>query len=350
MALGAAAGILLGLTLGGLCHWNARSAGREAAKRQEARTAQAGSHEHGHRPTDHHRRSGVPRLQPQRRLPGDAALPAEKKDATPPPPDVDPEPSGATLIVRNLAAGRDTTFGNVSEYAWQDLPKQGRLLALAISAEDKTGNGVQLFDPESGSLRVLDSSSSSYTGLAWRKKSTDLAVLKSKADDKHDGPAQIALAWGHLGESKEASEPTTLRDRSFLRACGRSRTGVRHGPTTVPSCSWESASGPKAAERRAMRRRTRTRKSPSVDVWHWKDTDVLPKQKLSAKNDRQRNLLAAWHIEGGQLVQLARGEREQVRPLKNQKLAWAAGLVGICDGPQHRALSGRSLCGRSCHR
>ena len=27
---------------------------------------------------------------------------------------------GATLIVRDLASGRDTTFGNVSEFAWQD--------------------------------------------------------------------------------------------------------------------------------------------------------------------------------------------------------------------------------------
>jgi hypothetical protein len=47
------------------------------------------------------------------------------------------------LIVRQLAGGSDTTFGNVSEYAWQDLPRSGRLLALVISAEDKTGNGAQ---------------------------------------------------------------------------------------------------------------------------------------------------------------------------------------------------------------
>ncbi|MGH9767094.1 MAG: alpha/beta hydrolase family protein, partial [Blastocatellia bacterium] len=57
---------------------------------------------------------------------------------------------GVTLIVRHLASGRDTTFGNVAEFVWQDLPQRGRLLAMTISAEDKTGNGVQLFDPETG--------------------------------------------------------------------------------------------------------------------------------------------------------------------------------------------------------
>ena len=75
----------------------------------------------------------------------------------------------------------------MSEYAWQNLPKQGRLLAIAISVEDKTGNGVQLFDPRAGALRVLDSSSAVYQGLTWRKKSADLVVLKEWTDEAHEG-------------------------------------------------------------------------------------------------------------------------------------------------------------------
>ncbi|PYS59482.1 MAG: S9 family peptidase, partial [Acidobacteria bacterium] len=124
----------------------------------------------------------------ERKEPPDAAASADGEDT----------PPGATLIVRHLASGRDMTFGNVAEFAWQD---KGKLLAITISAEDKTGNGVQLFDPETGALRVLDSSSSIYNGLAWRKDSADLAVLRSKTDDRHDGPTQIALAWTHLMDS-----------------------------------------------------------------------------------------------------------------------------------------------------
>src|SRR5262249_35757348 len=37
---------------------------------------------------------------------------------------------GATLVVRDLATGRDTTFGNVAEFAWQSA---GELLAMTIS-------------------------------------------------------------------------------------------------------------------------------------------------------------------------------------------------------------------------
>ena len=93
--------------------------------------------------------------------------PVEKKD---PPPataanDGSPAP-GTTLVVRDLVTGRDTTFGNVSEFAWQD---KGPLLALTINADDKVGNGVQVFDPATSALRVLDSASAGYVGLTWRK-------------------------------------------------------------------------------------------------------------------------------------------------------------------------------------
>src|SRR5262249_22144219 len=124
----------------------------------------------------------------------------EKKPGDQAPADGD-EPKGATLVVRQLATGRDTTFGNVAELAWQE---KGRRLAITIATEDKTGNGIQLFDPESGALRVLDSSSSTYSGLAWRKDASDLAVLRSKRDEAHDGPTHVALAWTRLGESAEA--------------------------------------------------------------------------------------------------------------------------------------------------
>ncbi len=53
---------------------------------------------------------------------------------------------GATLILRQLATGRDTAFGNVSEFAWQDWKHRGNLLAMAISTGEKTGNAIQLFD------------------------------------------------------------------------------------------------------------------------------------------------------------------------------------------------------------
>ncbi len=234
----------------------------------------------------------------------------------------DETPAGATLIVHNLATGRDTTFGNVSDWAWQDLPEHGRLLALAISAEDKTGNGVQVFDPETGSLRVLDSSAAVYSELAWRRKSADLAVLKSKTDEQHDGPAQIVLAWVHLSESTEKSfvyDPT--KDSKFP---AQKRTVAYRHPSWSEDgevlffgiAKWDSKLPKGDKEKEAD-------EQPAVDVWHWRDTIVLPKQKIDAKRDREKNTLAAWRLDQPGIVQLGHSLTEQVTPLKHQKVAYA---------------------------
>jgi dipeptidyl aminopeptidase/acylaminoacyl peptidase len=246
------------------------------------------------------------------------------------------ETPGATLIVRQLATGRDTTFGNVSEFAWQDLPTRGHLLAIAISAEDKTGNGVQLFDPQTASLRVLDSSSTTYSGLAWRKDSADLAVLRAKTDERHDGPTQVALAWTHLGESSEARHvydpgndakfPQGLRTVNFRKPSWSDDgaivfLGVARWDEKPPETKQPSAPGGNSPDRAAAAGDADD-EPPAVDVWHSRDIEVMPRQKISARADRQKNMLAAWHVEPGRLVQLAKDLNEQVTPLKHQKLAF----------------------------
>jgi dipeptidyl aminopeptidase/acylaminoacyl peptidase len=267
----------------------------------------------------------------------------EKKDAPPADgaaaPDADETPQGATLIVRHLATLRDTTLGNVAEFAWQD---KGRLLAVTISAEDKAGNGVQLFDPDSSALRVLDSSSSIYSALAWRKEAADLAVLKSKSDDRHDGPTHIALAWTHLTEPSEATRtydptadhafPPGMRTVAFRKPSWSDEGAVvflgvakwTEKPVLPRKAAATAAGGNGNGQGEEKPAAVDEDEPAGVDVWHSHDVDVMPKQKLNARNDRQRNLLAAWHLEAGRFVQLGKDLAEQVTPLKHQKLAYAA--------------------------
>jgi dipeptidyl aminopeptidase/acylaminoacyl peptidase len=61
-----------------------------------------------------------------------------------------------------------------------------------------------------------------------------------------------------------------------------------------------------------------------VDVWHWRDVDVMPRQKISAKTERERNMLAAWQFESGRLVQLGKERTELVTPVKHQRFAYLA--------------------------
>jgi dipeptidyl aminopeptidase/acylaminoacyl peptidase len=230
----------------------------------------------------------------------------------------DENPAGASLILRNLATGRDTALANTSEYAWQDSAKTGHLLAVATSSEDKSGNGVQIFDTATGTLRTLDSSAFLYSGLTWRKDSADLAALRSKTDDKHEGPTQIALSWTHLGEASEASHRYE-GDADFP-------AGMRIVSSRKPAWSADGADvflGIAVWDDKAPATKKDAEEQPAVDVWHWRDTDVMPKQKKAAAQDRRRNMLAVWHIEQNRFVRLSEDLTGQVTPLKHQKLAYA---------------------------
>ncbi|HJR61833.1 MAG TPA: prolyl oligopeptidase family serine peptidase [Vicinamibacterales bacterium] len=276
------------------------------------------------------------RYAPERAPGGGATPPAPAGPPAPQPPADEPAPAGVTIIVRELDSGRDTSFGNVAEFAWPSVTEPaklaGRLLAFTISTDDKTGNGIHLYDAASGAHRVLDSSSSVYSGLGWRRDADDLVVLRSQGDDTRDGSTQVALAWtGVAGRSPKShtldpvkAVPAGMRTVSFRRPSwsddGRSVfLGVAEWAAKPPAEKKPDPSGEAPAPAPAPADET-----PTVDIWHAKDVDVMPRQKISARADRQRNLLAAWDLGSGGLVQLAKTSAELVAPIRRQRLAYAA--------------------------
>jgi len=50
----------------------------------------------------------------------------------------------------------------------------------------------------------------------------------------------------------------------------------------------------------------------------------MPKQKIGARSDRQKNMLAAWQLGNDRLVQLGKELTEQVTPVRRQQLAYTA--------------------------
>jgi dienelactone hydrolase len=233
---------------------------------------------------------------------------------------MDPEDTpGVTAVIRDLATGRDTTFGNVADASWQT---KGPLLALAIAAEERAGNGVQIYDPSSGTLRVLDSAPARYLGLGWRKDADDLVVLKSKADSARDGATYDVLAWTGVGTPAERrrhydpSADTTLGGSRRVVAFRRPAWSDDGRTIFLGVGPWAEKAAKKDKDGDAG-------DAPTVDVWHPRDVDVMPKQKVGASRDRQRSLLAAWGIDKPSLVLLGLDYHEQVTPLKAKNLAYA---------------------------
>jgi dienelactone hydrolase len=223
---------------------------------------------------------------------------------------------GSPLVVRNLASGIDMTFSNVTEYAWQS---KGPILAFAFGVDGRRDNGIQLYNPATGSLRVLDSGDAVFSNLAWRKDTDDLVALRSKADAKKDGPTHLVLAWRDLGRSSEqrrSLDPTSgdvLTSSQRVVSFRRPEWSVDGRVVFVGVADWFDAPGEPGEDSEAA----------GVDVWHWTDVEVMPLQKKRMATDGQRNMLAAWHLESGALVPLARSAFEDIRVLESQPLALA---------------------------
>ncbi|MGB2906723.1 MAG: hypothetical protein WBB73_06470, partial [Candidatus Aminicenantaceae bacterium] len=209
------------------------------------------------------------------------------------------EMPGKTIIVRQLASGRDTPFGNVSQFVWQTT-ENSHMLAMTISAEDKAGNGAHLFDPETSVLRVLDSSPSIYTGLVWRKDAADLAVYKAKTDEHKDGSTYVVLSWTGLGTDERLQTYDPTSDPTFpagMRTVSFRPLLWSHDGTVLflGIAEWEDKVVPEKEEGKGDEA-SKAEKPSTVEVWHWTDVSVMPWQKIHAAEDRQRNMLAAWHL------------------------------------------------------
>jgi dienelactone hydrolase len=235
---------------------------------------------------------------------------------------------GTTLMVRNLATGADITFGNVTEYAWQ-AKDDGRLLAMIIGTDGQAGNGVQLYDPATSVLRVLDAAQTDYSALAWRDDSSDLLVFKAVTDDAHDGPTQQLLVWtdvGAAGERRRTLDPTagnalpssqrvvTYRRPSWLTGPAGAEPMILVGVADWPAKPAPAAGG--RGGRGGAAPAPPADEKADVDVWHWKDTTVMSAQKLSMAADRRRNLPAVWHVDGNRLVVVGKSFNENVSPIR----------------------------------
>ncbi len=246
----------------------------------------------------------------------------------------------ADLIVQDLERGTKLTFGNVTEFAWSDTRA---LLAFTVETEGGAGNGVQVYDANTGTTRVLDSSPSLYRMLAWREKSEDLAVLRSRIDKEFRDTTHVALAWTRvnaqaplrreLDPAKATGFPNAMRiaehrrpewakDGSVVYVGLRPRERATRGSDSTAAAASSDSTDGDASPRRGDSARTKSDDKPSdVQVWHAKDVRIMPMQKVQEQQDLQRTLLTVWHLADGHVVQVGTDLLETTRVLRGDRFA-----------------------------
>ena len=219
----------------------------------------------------------------------------------------------ADVIVRDLDAGSELTFGNVAELAWNG---DGALLAMAIDVDGRTGNGVQLLDARSGAIKSLDASTNQYAGLQWRPKSSDLAVMRSRVDSAYNDTSYSVIAWrGVNGSSASKLAYDFSNDRAFPR-------DMRVASYRAPQWSEDGNTiffgiAPRDPKVEIMRRGAGDLPPARVQVWHAKDVRQFHQQEVNSAQDRQRTTLVAWRPGQASVVRLGEDPFEQMQIAAN---------------------------------
>jgi len=228
-----------------------------------------------------------------------------------------------TLIVRDLETGIEITFGNIKEYVWQD---KGTLLAMLINTSDKVGNAIQLYNPTTGTLKVLDQKNELYSGLRWRKNSDDLFVFRKKSNKDYKVNSYDLLFWKGLSDkaSKKIfsqSEFSNFPDNTRInnRAVQFSEDGnVIYFNTEYRKPKPKKEKKEKKEKTEKVKSVTDKDEAPDLQIWNSSDAVIIPAQK---KNTRYGFKMAAWNVVKNSFYKIENELVERVRLQMDTKIS-----------------------------
>ena len=196
--------------------------------------------------------------------------------------DDDERPGGVDWVLHDLAADRSLHLGDVGDASFN---RQGDLLAYAVDATVKDGNGLFLMGLADDRVRVLDNDTLIYDGLAWSDDGDRIAALKGHPVEKMRERDNTLVAFSNLRTTPERATPATL---------GTSADGFPEGFVLSERAplSW-SEDGRRVyfgilqqtPEPESEREPSRDSVA-NVDVWRTQDERVQSVQMIRAERDR----------------------------------------------------------------
>jgi len=208
-------------------------------------------------------------------------------------------PRGSDLILRELATGAEINVGNVGEFSFR---RDGRLLAIAIDAQDKVGNGLEVRDMTTGVLSPLDSGGASYERISWSEKGEAVAVLKGLDDKAYRdklysvvGVTDVASASPHkvvFDPATDSSVPKGFsispdREPQWTDDLQALFFGLRE-PRKKDAVTGADEIGDLPAVADAPAGDTAANADEKVDLvlWHYKDPRLQTQQEVQESRDR----------------------------------------------------------------
>lgn len=249
---------------------------------------------------------------------------------------------GSVLLLKNLSDGKTRTIGNITEYAFN---KKGDHLAYLVETAGTSGHSAELFNLNTYQLTILASDTTRFSKLTWQKEGDALAFYRSFRKDQYEEDNAMVYSYTNLSKSpalkifdpvtapgfpqnmriQHASDIQVSNDQQhiFFGIAKWTFNELAKKEDKIPGDSLTKKDTLRIDSTReviAKKKGTTAEKLAGVDIWHWKDPEIQPRQKMTLRQDTL-GLMSAWHVPSGGFLQLATEEAPNVQLTGNQQYA-----------------------------
>jgi len=205
--------------------------------------------------------------------------------------------NGTTLVLRDLGSGQETRVEGVTAFAFDE---QEQWLGYTVTTRDGAGNGAFVRHLASGTVTPLLTGAATYRGFTFDRAGKQVAFV-SDVGDSTPKPrmavyhASLVPAKGkpmvarRIVAASEAPQGMLIADRAPI-SFTRDGSALLFALGNLPKDSIPADSLVDKA---------------IYDLWHWKDAQIMPQQKVSANRDRNRTYTALYTVATGKWTPLA---------------------------------------------
>ncbi len=214
------------------------------------------------------------------------------------------------LYIHDLESGIMKNIGNVSEHG---LNKKGNRLVYIIDAEGKKGNGVELFNLENYSVRIINTDTTTYTKLTWEEEGNGFSFLKSFKDTAyHEDNHKVFAVTDIYNEldirELDPMETGVIPDSMRVRETFTPRFSPDMSILYFGIYDWNEKEKKENGKDKKGKDK-KDEKIPDVDIWHWKDDPVKPEQeKRYERSDKDFVYLCSWDLDDNEVYRISNEE------------------------------------------
>lgn len=267
---------------------------------------------------------------------------------------------GSDLLLYNLYTKKSFNLGNVNDFSFN---KSGQYLAYTVDATGQNGNGIFLFDLQSGLTIAVENDKANYNKINWNKEGTALALLKSKKDKNYKEPVYTLIGIKNIkGALTETHTYTGLDENQIMSGYGISENTIPYwskdlnriffgiakiekekrstNESKIDSIA-KDTSNRKVALRKdslasdsgAIKVATNTKKTvvkdkkdlekPDMIIWNWQDKSLQSSQRNQIEAEKRKMVMSVLDVKSKKFTSLADSNIKSITLSPNERIGYA---------------------------